>query len=444
MMSRRASPASSRIARTAPARARVRAPARRPEARHGPTRRGAKSPGDRPPARALKVERSIAQGRLDGPPARAAAPRRPATDPIAAARYRSCVVALAALCIYVVSNPARSDYYDHFVWQADAFLEGRAAIRYPVDGRRAVRQRLLPGRPPDPGRRRRRPAAASCPFPPLPALVLLPFVASWAWRPTTQRDRRRSSARSTSRSAGGCSAGCAIRPASAPSATRLLRLRHRRLVRRRCSARPGTSPTSSPRADVPGDRRRRRRPTPGAAGPRANAAAGGPDPDGRRRAVRVRAAARRPPAVRRRVALRPRLHRAPDGRVRRPFFAVRRRRRLVLARGSSAGLGAAIPLALLVAYNVATTGHVFHPAYEYLYRTRAYGYPQPRLPPRLGHRGLRATSPRTSPIAAGSACRTSCRSTPDARHGRRSARPGAARGLFDRECPLVLPRDTSA
>jgi hypothetical protein len=42
----------------------------------------------------------------------------------------------------------------------------------------------------------------------------------------------------------------------------------------------------------------------------------------------------------------------------------------------SAGLGCAVPLLLLAAYNVGTTGHIFHPAYEYLYQQEAYGYPE--------------------------------------------------------------------
>ncbi len=49
-------------------------------------------------------------------------------------------------------------------------------------------------------------------------------------------------------------------------------------------------------------------------------------------------------------------------------------------RGLAAGLGAAIPLALLLVYNLAATGHVFNPAYDYLYRTEYVGY-LPPLPP---------------------------------------------------------------
>jgi hypothetical protein len=46
-------------------------------------------------------------------------------------------------------------------------------------------------------------------------------------------------------------------------------------------------------------------------------------------------------------------------------------------RGFSAGLGALIPLSLLLVYNIAATGHLFNPAYEHLYQTEYLGY----LPP---------------------------------------------------------------
>ena len=41
----------------------------------------------------------------------------------------------------------------------------------------------------------------------------------------------------------------------------------------------------------------------------------------------------------------------------------------------SAGLGAAIPIGILVLYNVVTTGQVLHPAYDHLYRLESVGYP---------------------------------------------------------------------
>ena len=43
-------------------------------------------------------------------------------------------------------------------------------------------------------------------------------------------------------------------------------------------------------------------------------------------------------------------------------------------RGWSVGLGAAIPVVALLAYNVATTGQVFHPAYDHLYQLEARAY----------------------------------------------------------------------
>ena len=79
--------------------------------------------------------------------------------------------ALAAV-VYFSSNPARHDFYDHFVWQADAFLNGRAEITYPVSAgpfRNDYFQDVLPVAS----------DRAQIPFPPLPAIILLPFVAVW-------------------------------------------------------------------------------------------------------------------------------------------------------------------------------------------------------------------------------------------------------------------------
>ena len=89
-------------------------------------------------------------------------------DPV----WVSIVLFVLALVVYVGSNPARLDFYDHFVWQADAFLHGRADIAYPVtEGphQNGYFQDVLPVGP----------DRAQIPFPPLPAIVLLPFVAVW-------------------------------------------------------------------------------------------------------------------------------------------------------------------------------------------------------------------------------------------------------------------------
>ena len=92
-----------------------------------------------------------------------------------------------ALVVYVLSNPARQNFYkSHLfnVWQADAFLHGQYSIPFPTVASGPVQnvyfQDVLPGPPLGPegatnpvipsGR-------ALVPFPPLPALILLPFVA---------------------------------------------------------------------------------------------------------------------------------------------------------------------------------------------------------------------------------------------------------------------------
>ena len=79
------------------------------------------------------MDRSVAQG---GPPDPDASPW---PDP-RTARWISILVglllALAAMAIYLATRTDR--YYDHFVWQAAAFLEGHAAIRYPVEASGAL------------------------------------------------------------------------------------------------------------------------------------------------------------------------------------------------------------------------------------------------------------------------------------------------------------------
>jgi hypothetical protein len=92
---------------------------------------------------------------------------------------------LAALAVYVASNPARQNFYNHFVWQADAFLHGQASIPYPVATgpvQNIYFQDVLPAPPLGPAGITNPPipeGRALLPFPPLPAVVLLPFVALW-------------------------------------------------------------------------------------------------------------------------------------------------------------------------------------------------------------------------------------------------------------------------
>jgi hypothetical protein len=111
-------------------------------------------------------------------------------------------------------------------------------------------------------------------------------------------------------------------------------------------------------------------------------------------------------------------------------------------RSLSAGLGALIPVALLLLYNLATTGHVLHPGYEWQYQREANGYPDlgyhpdwsiedPRyLPQNLGIFLLStpAVLPDHMPDAFGNDGEAVCTG------------PGAERSLFDPACPLAVPK----
>ncbi len=87
-------------------------------------------------------------------------------------------LALGALLLYAASNPLHDNLYTHFVWQADAFLHGRVSFPYPVEAgpdnpANWYFQDVYPlldasGIPT---------GQVLIPFPPLPAIVLLPFVA---------------------------------------------------------------------------------------------------------------------------------------------------------------------------------------------------------------------------------------------------------------------------
>jgi hypothetical protein len=127
-----------------------------------------------------------------------------------------------------------------------------------------------------------------------------------------------------------------------------------------------------------------------------------------------------------------------------PFFALVGSGGDWRRRSWSAGLGAALPVLALVIYNVVTTGHIFHPAYDYLYALEANGYPtlgyrpewsveDPRyIPQNLGIAlfGLPDLLPSVLPNSI------AIQPTPVCLY------PGAARGLFDVACPLAVPRDT--
>lgn len=121
------------------------------------------------------MDRSIAQGL----PPDAGSGRFPA----AAQGSRTTLVVglgvvLACLALYQLTRPAHQVVYNHFAWQAEAWLDGELSIRYPViesaDGPgNAYFNDVIPVVD-ETGTRTGR---GMIPFPPLPAVVLLPFVA---------------------------------------------------------------------------------------------------------------------------------------------------------------------------------------------------------------------------------------------------------------------------
>ena len=125
-----------------------------------------------------------------------------------------------------------------------------------------------------------------------------------------------------------------------------------------------------------------------------------------------------------------------------PFFMLVGGGGTWVRRSVSAGIGAAIPVGLLLAYNVATTGHVLHPGYDWQYQREANGYPSLNY-----HADWGIEDPRylvqnlqimflSTPVVAPEAEPSSL--------GDRDplcTEPGATRGLFDRDCPIAVPRD---
>ena len=111
-------------------------------------------------------------------------------------------------------------------------------------------------------------------------------------------------------------------------------------------------------------------------------------------------------------------------------------------RSFSAGLGAVIPVGLLLAYNLATTGHVFHPGYEYQYQKEATGYAVLGYNPDWDIEDVRylpqnleimfLSTPAILPAyeldAFGETDTPTC------------SEPGATHGLFDQDCPIAIPR----
>ena len=222
-------------------------------------------------------------------------------------------------------TPDRQNFYNHFVWQADAFLHGRVTIAYPVSSGRyqnSYFQDVLPDRPAQGSRtcRSRRCRRSCC-------------CRSWRSSGSTRtarwsrRDRRAQRLALLADARGGRRGARRRGPWHA-----LLRLRHGRLVRR--DAGQHMVPRPRRRLDVPLPRHRARRSTPRRSSRRH--AAGG-----RRR----RSAASSPAAagLRGRAALRHGGARAPDDDLRGSVLRRSSAAAASIRRSLVAGIGAVDP-----------------------------------------------------------------------------------------------------
>jgi hypothetical protein len=365
------------------------------------------------------------------------------------------LLALAAFVVFWVSNPQHWNFYTHFVWQADAFLHGRAWFPYPVpDGAALPRNDYFQDVYPIPadgqpyGR-------ALLPFPPLPAIVLLPFVAAFglsADQTTVAMGLGALGVAAAWWMLGGLTLRTPVRVAAtlvfatgstwwwAASTGTTWYLAHLVAVTlallsvgvalRHDAAAPAEDPWEE-------DERERERRL--AEGP----AEGSADTP----AARIRAAAW--PLDRSQVLAGLLLGLAVTARLpvifAAPFLVFTGGGGSRLRRTLSAAVGGFPPVAALLLYTFLTTGSFVHPGYDYQYQREANGYPTLGYHPAWAAEDVRyipqnlgimfgetpEIAPAVKPNTLGFAAPvTLCTA------------PGAQRSLFDEACPLVIPVDT--
>ncbi len=348
------------------------------------------------------------------------------------------LLAIVALGIYLATQGER--FYDHFVWQASAFLEGQAAIRYPVFGTattdgNAFFQDVLPVATTDGT------ARGLIPFPPLPALILVPFVALWGLTTDDQtifttlaaldvaicwwmlgRLRIQPVARlaTTLFFAFGTVFWYTAQLATTWYQAHILAVGLAMLA-------VGLAIGNDPAAQ---DDERGLDNVPSAEG-----------------VATTRPAEHRFAVDRRQFVVGLLFGLAATARlptlVAAPFFLLVGPGGSWWRRGWSAGLGAAIPVGALLAYNVAVTGQVFHPAYDHLYQLEARAYVALDYHPEWAAEDPRylAQNLRIMFLSTPEILPDRLRDTLGTIDEPLCTTPDAQRGLFDADCPLALPRD---
>jgi hypothetical protein len=390
------------------------------------------------------VDRRVAQGRS---PLASDAPSSSLFVSIAV----GCALIAIALVVYTLTHPTR--FYNHFEWQAQAFLEGQAAIRYPVEATPTSPgndffQDVLPVPTGADGVQR-----GLVPFPPLPAVLLVPFVWLWGLAANGQL---------IFAIVGALDVGIAW--------WMLGRLPIRTWVRLATTVFLGFGTVFWYSAQIGTTWYQAHVLAVGLAlaaigvaiGADRDAARSEDDLDDEWAAAHPDVEPGAPAGARpggRRLSL---AAVVPDSRqflagllfglactsrltvvFGAPFFALVGGGGSWQRRGWSAALGAGIPIGLLAVYNLVSTGHLFHPGYQYLYELEAGFYTQLHyhldwqiedvryLPQNFGIMFLNTPVwlPTEVPSALGLG-------------GPLCTDPAAVRGLFNPDCPLVLPMDT--
>jgi hypothetical protein len=349
-----------------------------------------------------------------------------------------------ALVIYAWSNPVHYNQYIHFVWQADAFLHGKVSIDYPVPAgtdrpENDYYNDVYPlkdasGNPT---------GQALIPFPPLPALVLVPFVALWGLFTDQESIAIAIAALGVLLAfwmLGGLRIGLRVRAlttilfatgtvwwwAAAVGSTWYLAHQVASIA---AMLAVGVVLRADPHApsETTGDEAER------------EAEERGPPARWRDRVW---------PLDRRQLLAGLLLGIAATARLPLVFAAPF----LVFVGGGgslgrrlvSAGIGGVLPVVVLLGYTWLTTGSLLHPGYDYQYQLEANGYPtlgyHPEwsledlryIPQNLGimFAALPVIAPTLKPDTLGFATPTYLCAT-----------PGATRGLFDLGCPIAMPID---
>ncbi len=363
------------------------------------------------------------------------------------------LLAIIAFGIYLATQTDR--FYDHFVWQASAFLEGQAAIRYPVQATagnvgNAFFQDVLPVASSDAVTR------GLIPFPPLPALILVPFVAAWGlstddqtiftilaaidvavcwWLLGQLRIRPVTRLATVIFFAFGTVFWYAAQLATTWYQAHIVAVGLAMLaVGLALRADPAAQDDERGADGEPGPDRELR--PDGELAPNGDPPRVVPARHGHRFAI-----------DRRQFVIGLLFGLAATARLTillaAPFFILVGSGGRWWRRSWSAGIGAAIPVAALLAYNLAVTGHVFHPAYDHLYRLEARAYTALHYHPEWA-----AEDPRYLAQNLGIMFLSIPEILPERQRDTLGTideplctEPGAQRGLFDPDCPLALPRD---